>query len=153
MIRLTKRLSFPTLLLLATAVVLCGTIITNQRPDIPEDEITNRPIAIVEDGYVSSTTCQACHPAQYDSWSGSFHRTMTQVANPETVQADFDEVTVSEVEGVPMRLERRGDEFWAEFDDPGWEGPASTRPRITRQVVMITGSHHQNIYWYATGHD
>ncbi|HIC55818.1 MAG TPA: hypothetical protein EYO94_00330, partial [Acidobacteria bacterium] len=153
MIRLTKRLSFPTLLLLATAVVLCGTIITNQRPDIPENEITNRPIAIVEDGYVSSTTCQACHPAQYDTWSGSFHRTMTQVANPETVQADFDEVTVSEVEGAPMRLERRGDEFWAEFDDPGWEGPSSARPRITRQVVMITGSHHQNIYWYATEHD
>ena len=24
-------------------------------------------------------------------------------------------------------------------------------PRITRQVVMITGSHHQQIYWYATG--
>ncbi len=153
MIRLTKRLSFPTLLLLATAVVLCGTIITNQRPDISEDEITNRPIAIVEDGYVSSTTCQACHPAQYDTWSGSFHRTMTQVANPETVQADFDDVTVSEVEGAPMRLERRGDEFWAEFDDPGWEGPSSARPRITRQVVMITGSHHQNIYWYATEHD
>lgn len=153
MIRSIKHLSFPTLLLVATAVVLCGTIITNQRPDIPEDEVTNRPIAIVEDGYVSSTTCKACHPAQYDSWSGSFHRTMTQVATPETVQADFDEVTVSEVEGVPMRLERRGDEFWAEFDDPGWEGPASARPRITRQVVMITGSHHQNIYWYATGHD
>tara|TARA_B100000809_G_scaffold126514_2_gene124717 strand:- start:8829 stop:10766 length:1938 start_codon:yes stop_codon:yes gene_type:complete len=153
MIRSIKHLSFPTLLLLATAVVLCGTIITNQRPDIPENEITNRPIAIVEDGYVSSTTCQACHPAQYDTWSGSFHRTMTQVANPETVQADFDEVTVSEVEGTPMRLERRGDEFWAEFDDPGWEGPSSARPRITRQVVMITGSHHQNIYWYATEHD
>ena len=153
MIRSIKHLSFPTLLLVATAVALCGTIITNQRPDIPEDEVTNRPISIVEDGYVSSTTCKACHPAQYDSWSGSFHRTMTQVATPETVQADFDEVTVSEVEGVPMRLERRGDEFWAEFDDPGWEGPASARPRITREVVMITGSHHQNIYWYATGHD
>jgi hypothetical protein len=78
---------------------------------------------------------------------------MTQVANPETVQADFDAVTVSDVEGKPMHLERRGEEFWAEFDDPGWEGPLQDRPRITRQVVMITGSHHQNIYWYATGHD
>lgn len=153
MIRSIKTLSFPTLLLVATAIVLCGTIITNQRPGIPEDEVTNRPISITEDGYVSSTTCQGCHPDQYDSWSGSFHRTMTQIANPETVQADFDEVTVSEVEGAPMHLERRGDEFWAEFDDPGWEGPTTTRPRITRQVVMITGSHHQNIYWYATEHD
>ena len=153
MIRSIKTLSFPTLLLIATAIVLCGTIITNQRPSIPEDEVTNRPISIPEDGYVSSTTCQGCHPDQYDSWSGSFHRTMTQIANSETVQADFDEITVSEVEGAPMRLERRGDEFWAEFDDPGWEGPPATRPRITRQVVMITGSHHQNIYWYATEHD
>ena len=78
---------------------------------------------------------------------------MTQVATPDTVQPDFDDVTVSEVPGRAMRLERRGTEFWAEFDDPGWEGPSSERPRITRQVVMITGSHHQQIYWYATGHD
>ena len=35
----------------------------------------------------------------------------------------------------------------------GGRGAEAERPRIRRQVVMITGSHHQNIYWYATGHD
>ena len=78
---------------------------------------------------------------------------MTQVATPETVVADFDGVLVADVHGEPMRLERRGDELWAEFNDPGVAGPERERPRITRQVVMITGSHHQQIYWYATGHD
>lgn len=147
------RLSLPSLLVVVSAIVLCGVIVTNHRTGIPEDQVTNRPIAVTEDGYVSSTTCQACHPAQYDTWAGSFHRTMTQVATPDTVRADFDSVTVSAVEGNPMHLERRDDEFWAEFDDPGWEGPPEDRPRISRQIVMITGSHHQNIYWYATGHD
>ena len=60
-----------------------------------------------------------CHPWQYETWYGSFHRTMTQVATPDTVRADFDGILVEYVHGRPMRLERRGDEFWAEFDDPG----------------------------------
>ena len=51
-----------------------------------------------------------------------------------------------------MRLERRGRELWAELDDPDWDGQGAAPPRITRQVVMTTGSHHQQIYWYATGH-
>ena len=130
-----------------------------------ETEIMNRPIQVTGDdaadeyesgdGYVSSTACRSCHPSQYESWYGSFHRTMTQVATPDTVQADFDGIVIPDTHthGRAIGLERRGDEFWAEFDDPGWEGPAASQPRITRQVVMITGSHHQQIYWYATGHD
>ena len=139
-------------ILLASAALGIATIITHE-PAVRVHDITHRPIQIEADGYVSSKTCRACHPSQYDSWYGSFHRTMTQIATPETVRADFDHVVVTEVPGRPMRLERRGDEFWAEFDDSGWEGAPSQRPRITRQVVLITGSHHQNIYWYATGHD
>ena len=139
--------------LLAGSVALGVAIAATRDPAVPEASVTHRPIAVSEDGYVSSETCQACHPSQYATWYGSFHRTMTQVATPETVRADFDGVVVDAVPGRPMRLERRGDEFWAEFDDPGWEGLPSERPRITRQVVLITGSHHQHIYWYATGHD
>jgi hypothetical protein len=108
---------------------------------------------------------------------------MTQVASQDTVIADFNNVSVIHVHGRPMMLERRGNEFWATFDDPDVEPPVAAtrsgaagsrgvevgpsfssgaasgatsdtdaaRPRITRQVVMITGSHHQQIYWYATG--
>ena len=126
--------------------------LTADRP-VPESEVADRPVEVTADGYVSSDTCRACHPSEYESWHGSYHRTMTQVATPDTVSADFDGVRVEAVHGSPMQLERRGDELWAEFDDPGWEGPDAERPRIRRRVVMMTGSHHQNIYWYATGHD
>lgn len=136
----------------AAGVALGAAAALTRAPATPEDRVANRPIQVRTDGYVSSAACKACHPAQYDSWYGSYHRTMTQVATPQTVLADFDGVRVADVHGAPMRLERRGDEFWAEFNDPGAEGPERGRPRITRQVVMITGSHHQQIYWYATGH-
>ena len=147
--------SAPIIAVLVGSVALGVAAVTSRPRVTPEAEIDNRPIQLPEDGFVSSGACQACHPAEYETWYASFHRTMTQVASPGTVRADFDNVTVPDVAGQPMRLERRGDEFWAEFDDPGWEGPGfeMDRPRITRHVVMITGSHYQQIYWYATGHD
>ena len=48
-----------------------------------------------------------------------------------------------------MTLTRRGREFWAEFDDPDGNG-AGAPPRIARQIVMLTGSHQQQVYWYRT---
>src|SRR5262249_28488672 len=58
--------------------------------------------------------------------------------------------------------EQRGEELWAEFDDPDHLRPSQQPPslpggtevaggRIRRQVVLTTGSHNQQIYWYATG--
>jgi formate-dependent nitrite reductase cytochrome c552 subunit len=119
---------------------------------VREQAIQTRPIQHPADGYASSDGCQACHPSQFASWRASYHRTMTGVATPESVAADFDGVTVTQVPGHPMRLERRGRELWAELDEPDWDGTGDAPPRITRQVVMTTGSHHQQIYWYATGH-
>ena len=147
--------SAPIIAVLVASTALGVAVVTSRPLAIPEAEIDNRPIQLPEDGFVSSLTCKACHPAEYETWYGSYHRTMTQVATPATVRADFDDVTVPDAPGSPMRLERRGDEFWAEFANPGWEGPEVERDstRITRQVVMITGSHYQQIYWYATGHD
>ena len=52
-----------------------------------------------------------------------------------------------------MSLERRGRELWAEFDDPDWNGHGESLPRIQRQVVMLTGSHQQQVYWYRTAYN
>src|SRR5262249_35956126 len=102
---------------------------------------------------VSSDTCRACHPSQYASWRASYHRTMTQVATPEAVVASFDHVVVNEVSGNPIELERRGSEFWATLNDPDSPSGAGGRPsRVGRQIVMATGSHQQQAYWYRTGH-
>ena len=120
-----------------------------------EGTVTDRPAQGARDGYESSSACRACHPSEYASWHASFHRTMTQIASPETVAASFDNVSVSDVVGEFMRLEIRGQQLWAEFDDPdrvGAGGGVEPRvARIRRRVVMTTGSHNQQIYWYATG--
>jgi len=121
-----------------------------QPPDVSRDQ---RPSQVHLDGYRSSDGCRACHPSQYASWHGSYHRTMTQLATPQSIATSFDSVVVEAAPGGPMRLEQRGRELWAEFADPdgGGQTPDRPPPRITRQVVMTTGSHNQQIFWYATG--
>jgi hypothetical protein len=133
------------------AILLGWATASSLRQTPPEHAVTDRPIQVAEDGFASSQSCQACHPDQYASWRASYHRTMTQVAGPETVRADFANVTVGDVHGRPMTLAVRGGRYLATFDDPDWDGRGEAPPRIDREVVMITGSHHQQIYWYATG--
>jgi Cytochrome c552/Cytochrome c554 and c-prime len=115
---------------------------------LPGRQPPDRPIEVASDRYVSSRTCRACHPSQYASWHASYHRTMTQAATPQSVASSFDGVRV---EAGAMTLEERGDELWAEFDDPDAPPRPGTAVRIRRQVVLTTGSHNQQIYWYATG--
>jgi len=112
--------------------------------------IVNRPLQEPDRGYVSSTACRACHPDQYDTWHDSFHRTMTQLATPESVVGTFDGLPF-DLDGKVYRLERIADQFWAEFDDPDRNTESGPPPRIRRQLVMTTGSHHMQVYWYPTG--
>ncbi len=118
---------------------------------------TNRP-----DGYVTSSTCKACHPAQFESWHASYHRTMTQVATPASVVGDFNDVSIVS-RGLKYHLHRRGDEFWATMPDPVWEqqtlgrglDPASipNPPYVDRRIIMTTGSHHMQFYWFESKFD
>ncbi len=123
--------------------------------------------------YVSSNRCQACHPGEHASWHRTFHRSMTQVAVPENVLGRFDGSTVLS-DGLEYRVYREGDEFWAEMPDPDLlmytvqggkridpntylikrdaDSPVerirlSDIPRVPRQVVLTTGSHHYQTYW------
>src|SRR5262245_22910169 len=68
--------------------------ISSLPPVRPEREIDYRPVQLEEDGYVSSQTCKACHPSQYGTWHASYHRTMTQLATPDAVRANFGGVRV-----------------------------------------------------------
>jgi len=137
--------------LLICAAVVGDAALGLREPASAAYHTAGRPIQVAEEGYVSSDACRACHPAEYDSWHTSFHRSMTQIATPQTVQANFDGTRIADVQGQPMLLQRRGDEFWAEFDDPDGGRPGLQPIRIARQVLMITGSHHQQVYWYGTG--
>jgi hypothetical protein len=104
----------------------------------------DRPLEIARDGYVTSSTCRACHPGQYASWYGSFHRRMTQVAGPDAIAAAFDGERL-ELQGATYALERRGDEFWIEIREPSG-GAVDRRP-----VVLTTGSHHRQWVWMPSG--
>ncbi|MCB9885748.1 MAG: hypothetical protein H6838_09660 [Planctomycetes bacterium] len=82
----------------------------------------HRPLVKPADDYVGSSTCRSCHPAEHASWHDSFHRTMTQVANRDTVLARFDRlerqgrvtlrdlvtIIVGDVAFTHRRVERRG---------------------------------------------
>lgn len=109
-------------------------------------------------GYVDSDACAACHPAAHASWAATYHRTMTQRAEPGAVVAAWSGELGAGASRVV--LERRGEEFWAELVDPESRldqlegaGPIGSVPRVRRQVVMTTGSHHMQVYWVASARD
>ncbi|MCO5169659.1 MAG: ammonia-forming cytochrome c nitrite reductase subunit c552 [Planctomycetes bacterium] len=107
------------------------------RPAAPDD----RPRVALRDGaWAGSDACKACHPGEHASWHGSYHRSMTQRPSSESVLADFEGVTLTAPDGARWRLSREGERFFAAVDD----GPA-------REVVLVTGSHHMQVYWVADG--
>lgn len=109
------------------------------------------------DGFVRSDSCKACHPREYETWHDSYHRSMTQVANADTVRGTFDDIELTEGEYV-YSLRRTDDGFFVEMVDFEWErertakgmelGPMAGRPRTKKRIVMTTGSHYMQTYWY-----
>lgn len=107
--------------------------------------------------YASAATCLECHPKQHASWHASFHRTMTQRVTPETVLADFSNVSLA-TRGRSFRLWKQDNQFWVDMVDPDWDeefrksGQASEPadpPRVRQPILMSTGSHHFQTYWIA----
>lgn len=94
-----------------------------------------------EGGYLSSSACRACHPAQYASWHDSYHRTMTQEVRPDTVKAPFADQTV-DAGGRSFHLHRDGDRFLVDMTTPG---SGVTHHRLN----VVTGSHHMQVFWAA----
>lgn len=113
----------------------------------PRASDAHRPQQIPEAGYVSSDSCRACHPRQYATWRHSYHRTMTQVAEPESVIGSFD--TTLDHDGGRYRLAHDGSEYSVEMDLP-LRGRPGESLRVEKPIVLTTGSHHMQVYWYAT---
>jgi hypothetical protein len=139
---------------LVAGIAAAASEIVVLRRGAPLAEPSGRPIQAPADQYVSSDTCRACHPSQYASWYRSYHRTMTTAASSDTIHADFADTVVDAARGMPaaalpepgMHLSHVRDRFTAEFQDPDEPGR-----RISRDIVLVTGSHQQQVYWYATG--
>ncbi len=129
--------------------VLALSLVVSMRPAISDsgETPTDRPVEAHIDGYVTSGTCRACHPREYATWHSSFHRTMTQVAASESVLGDFNNARV-ESNGVRYRLFKEGDAFFAEWEQSARIGKQQ-RHRVLRRLLMTTGSHHDQMYWYS----
>ena len=152
--RLAHRRHWATMLVglwvLTPAVCLLAVYRYCGRPVTIEDLPADRPVQVASDGYVGSKACLHCHVQQHASWSQSYHRGMTQLVNPDTVLGSFadeggyDKVltTLDERDYV---ISRRDDQYGVTLIPRGY--PQS----ITRPLVMSTGSHHMQLYWYSTG--
>ena len=123
---------------------------------VDQSDVDLRPIAVTDDEYVSSDTCRSCHPEQYNTWSASYHRTMTQLATPEAVQGDFDDAVI-EYLGQKHYFRREGDRFVVELQvNPGsvmaskLEADGLPSDHLRLPVTMTTGSHHMQVYWSPT---
>lgn len=104
----------------------------------------NRPIKSQVGGYVTSNSCRACHIENYVSWHASFHRTMTQVATPDTLPAAMGALELA-FNGREYKAERRGDRFFVRMRPKGGSYGDPQR------VVLVTGSHTLQIPWLETG--
>lgn len=120
------------------ALVLAG--IAGQRVAI--DLATPRDLH--EREYVGSGECRRCHPVHHESWSATFHRTMTQDARSEgAVLGAFDGRTL-EYGGLSARMEREGERF---VITTSREGEVVDRALVDRTV----GSHRYQQYLARTG--
>ena len=137
-------------LLFALVAVLLWTGNLLRPTMVRESDVRHRPIRTPSDGYVSSQTCNACHPRFHASWHNSYHSKMTQLATLDSVAGDFNNVDLQHHD-ARYRLVQRDGEFFVgikQSDQPDedfhW-----------RQIVMTTGSHHRlrcrHNRWYWRG--
>ena len=101
--------------------------------DRPVAQPTSAPGRTPPGEYVSSDACRSCHPAEYESWHRTYHRTMTQTATTASVRAPDGELLL---DGERYAVARRGNEVWAAL--PPREGVAAINPRTeTVTAVMM----------------
>jgi len=111
------------LLLLAMAGIWFFLQASTPRLPVAAPAPVTQPVAVVPPAtMVDEQQCQGCHQAQVKDWQGSHHQLAMQAATPETVPADFNDVSFSS-EGETTRFSRRGDEFWV--NTPGADGKAA----------------------------
>ncbi|PYL01067.1 MAG: hypothetical protein DME19_02965 [Verrucomicrobia bacterium] len=125
-------------------------------------------------GYAGSKTCRSCHEDQFASWHRSYHRTMTQIAATDTVQADFLNVTLTN-DSVRFVLNQKSNELWVRMEriasaarltpslspsegERVAEGRGTVpmnaqqpkediREALDIRVGLVTGSHHMQVFW------
>ncbi|MEQ1894654.1 MAG: cytochrome c3 family protein [Planctomycetota bacterium] len=102
-----------------------------------------RPLIERAHEYVGSDACRACHLDQHASWERTFHRTMTQRAEPGAVLGDFDGVARAFFGASAVPFERDG-RFWMRVPD----GAGGAREA---EVALCVGSRRYQQYFELAG--
>lgn len=107
------------------------------------------------DDYVTSSACRECHAKEYETWHASYHRTMTQEANANTIRGLFDG-KLQTVAGYLCQPYTENGKFYITLPHPQWveqELKSGRDPRqsvqpppLTFTVDRVIGSHHQQVY-------
>lgn len=105
------------------------------------------PAVTTDAGYADPATCASCHEHEHATWHASHHSAMTRVASAQSIEADFDDVNLAAF-GQTYHLTVRDGKHWVELDDP--DAPRGGQ-RVVREIILVTGSHHKQVYWFATG--
>jgi predicted CXXCH cytochrome family protein len=102
-------------------------------------------------GYVGSQNCRSCHEDQYASWHRSYHRSMTQIAGTNSIQASFHDVALTN-DGTRFLLTQTSNEFWVRIERTAPEANGEASPaRIDVRIGLVTGSHHMQVFWVPSG--
>jgi predicted CXXCH cytochrome family protein len=155
LIRITVGLS----LVMALASVLHWVRTTHQPAQDQARFLDTVPKESHPGGYVSSDQCQSCHPKEYASWHQTFHRTMTQIASPDSMIARFDNQTLTD-DDFAYKLIQDGEKFFVDvYTFPLGVKPDLSNPDIPHRlearyrVGLLTGSHHMQVCWLTSDQD
>jgi len=103
-------------------------------------------------GYIGSAECRSCHEEQFSSWHRTFHRTMTQIAVGDAVQADFNGVVLTN-ETTQFTLSEKDGEHWVRMEQLAHVRQTGGEPEaLNVRVGLVTGSHHMQVFWVPEGH-
>ncbi|MGV3772625.1 MAG: multiheme c-type cytochrome [Verrucomicrobiales bacterium] len=101
-------------------------------------------------GYAGSESCKDCHKNEHASWYRTYHRTMTQVANTDTVLADFNNIVLTN-ETTRFHLQTNGNALTVTMQPRIVPDDADIVPSFQTKVSLVTGSHHMQVFWLPEG--
>jgi predicted CXXCH cytochrome family protein len=109
----------------------------------------SRPLHARDADYEGSSSCRTCHPEHHESWSRTYHRTMTQLPTPAAVLGRFDGEPVEFYgrRAIPFESEGR---FHVRLPDGAGERVAEVAlcvgSRRYQQYFELEGSSEGDVY-------
>jgi len=124
MLRIARRARLYVSIGLASLALACGADSSDPvAPDLRQstagagmDENAAAMVGFPVETYVGSAECRRCHADEFAKWSGSHHDLAMQVANDETVLANFDAAEFLQGDSS-FRFSRRDGKYWVQTEN------------------------------------